>query len=225
MCDGRHKPLPGCGAGEAEPERKSQQSAITPGQSMKTRRDLLTLAALTGGLPLLAQAAGGLEPTPACGDGHAVPTPEQTEGPYYTPDTPMRTSLSEPGMAGTRLRVGGLVLGRSCRPLANVLVDLWHADAAGRYDNAGYRLRGHQFTDAQGRWQFETILPGLYTGRTRHLHVKLQPPRGDILTTQLYFPDEPGNLRDAIFDRRLLVALAGDREQAIARYDFVLPIL
>ena len=127
-------------------------------------------------------------------------------------------------MAGQRLRIGGLVLGRSCRPLANVLVDLWHADAAGAYDNRGYRLRGHQFTDAEGRWQFETVVPGLYPGRTRHLHVKLQPPRGDILTTQLYFPGEPGNARDRIFDQRLLVRSASDGEQMIARYDFVLPV-
>ncbi|MCW0235547.1 MAG: intradiol ring-cleavage dioxygenase [Ferrovibrio sp.] len=198
---------------------------------MKTRRDLLTLAALAGGLPLaLAQIDYSLaqprnpEPTPACGDDHAGITPEQMEGPYYTPDSPLRTGLYEAGMAGTRLRVGGLVLGRACRPAANVLVDLWHADADGQYDNRGYRLRGHQFTDAEGRWQFETIVPGLYPGRTRHLHVKLQPPRGDILTTQLYFPDEPGNARDRIFDRRLLLRVAGDREQAIARYDFVLPV-
>lgn len=190
---------------------------------MKTRRDLL-LAALPLALAgdVLAQPAG-LDPTPACGDHHAGPTPSQTEGPYFTPNSPLRTSLYEAGMDGTRLRVGGLALDPSCRPLSNVLVDLWQADAQGRYDNSGYRLRGHQFTDAEGRWQFDTVLPAIYVGRTRHLHVKLQPRGGKILTTQLYFPnDATGNARDRIFDKRLLMNTAGDAEQMIARYDFVL---
>lgn len=197
----------------------------------KTRRDLLLAALplaafpLTGPGDVLAQPAGPsgrLDPTPACGDPHG-PTPAQTEGPYFTPNSPRRTALYEPGMDGTRLRVGGLALDPSCRPLSNVLVDLWQADAQGRYDNSGYRLRGHQFTDAQGRWQFDTVLPAIYVGRTRHLHVKLQPRGGRILTTQLYFPnDATGNARDRIFDKRLLMNTAGDAEQMIARYDFVL---
>lgn len=123
-----------------------------------------------------------------------------------------------PGCSVARhaLRVGGLVLGRDCRPLANVLVDLWQADAVGAYDTAGYRVRGHQFTDAEGRRQFDTILPRVYTVRTRHLHVK-PPPRSDILTTQLYFMDAAaGNAREMIFDRRLLMATAGDGAQMIA---------
>lgn len=194
---------------------------------MKTRRDLLLaavpVALAANGLAgaALAQPAG-LDPTPACGDSHG-PTPTQTEGPYFTPNSPLRAGLYEPGMAGTRLRVSGLALDTACRPLANVLIDLWQSDVQGRYDNAGYTLRGHQFTDAQGRWQFETVLPGIYPGRTRHLHVKLQAPGGKVLTTQLYFPnDAVGNARDRIFDKRLLMTTAGDAEQMIARYDFVL---
>ena len=56
-----------------------------------------------------------LAPTLACGD---EPTPPQTEGPFFTPDTPERTSLLEPGIAGTALVVEGYVLTRSCRPVA-----------------------------------------------------------------------------------------------------------
>lgn len=195
---------------------------------MTTRRDLLLQAAMFSALPGLAFAqtrglSAPLEPTPACGADHD-PTPAQTEGPYYTPRSPQKARLLEEGMPGTLLRVGGLVLNRQCRPLANVLVDLWQADARGQYDNIGFRLRGHQFSDAEGRWQFETVLPGLYPGRTRHLHVKLQPPRGDILTTQLYFPGEAGNGRDRIFDKRLLMNVGGDETAKIARYDFVLGI-
>ncbi|MEK9970121.1 MAG: intradiol ring-cleavage dioxygenase [Ferrovibrio sp.] len=197
---------------------------------MKTRRDLLlaslatTLMPPVAGLAQTVSSGGRLAPTPTCGDSHAGTTPAQTEGPYFTPHSPQRAALYEAGMDGTRLRVGGLVQDRACRPLAKVLVDLWQADASGRYDNAGFRLRGHQFTDAEGRWQFETVLPGLYPGRTRHLHVKLQAPHSAVLTTQLYFPDEPANARDGIFDKRLLMKTAGDREQMIARYDFVLAV-
>lgn len=191
---------------------------------LTTRRNLL-LAALPLALAGDSWAQPSkLDPTPACGEHHG-PTPSQTEGPYFTPNSPLRTSLYEPGMDGTRLRVGGLALDRNCRPLSNVLVDLWHADAQGRYDNSGYRLRGHQFTDVEGRWQFDTILPALYPGRTRHLHVKLQPRDGRVLTTQLYFPaDTASNARDRIFDKRLLMNTAGDAEQMIARYDFVLAV-
>ena len=80
---------------------------------------------------------------------------------------------------------------RSCRPVERALVDLWHADERGEYDTAGYRYRGHLFTDREGRYRFRTILPALYPGRTRHYHVKVQVPERPVLTTELYFPDEP----------------------------------
>ena len=100
-----------------------------------------------------------LPPTPACDDGDE-PTLAQTEGPYFTPNSPERAMLREAGMAGTPITLTGFVLTRSCRPIAGALVDLWHADDAGEYDNDGYRLRGHQFTGADGRYAFETIVPG-----------------------------------------------------------------
>jgi len=62
--------------------------------------------------------------------------------------------------------------------------------------NTGYRLRGHQFTDEAGRYALETVVPGLYPGRTRHLHVKVQAPNQPVLTTQLYFPGQPSNATD-----------------------------
>lgn len=169
-------------------------------------------------------AAPTLSPTPACGDDDD-PTPAQTEGPFYTPDTPERASLREPGIAGTALVVSGRVLDTSCRPVAGAMLDFWHCDADGVYDNAGYRLRGHQFADADGRWRLETILPATYPGRTRHIHVRVQPPGGAILTTQLYFPGEPDNARDGIYVPELELTMAPDgRDGARAgTYDFVLP--
>ena len=132
-------------------------------------------------------------------------TPAQTEGPYWTPDSPERTSLLGEGMAGTRLVITGYVVDTNCQPIAGALLDFWQADDAGNYDNAGYTLRGHQYTDENGRYELETIVPGLYPGRTRHIHVKVRAPGGPVLTPQLYFPDEPGNARDGIFRRQAVM--------------------
>lgn len=119
-------------------------------------------------------------------------TPSQMEGPYYTADTPERNSLLEDGMQGTRLILVGFVLDQNCQPLADTWLDFWQADTNGDYDNAGYRLRGHQFTDEQGRYYLETILPGLYLSRPiEHIHVKVKPQGGAEVTSQLYFPDQP----------------------------------
>lgn len=119
-------------------------------------------------------------------------TQTQTEGPYYKPETPQRNSFFEEGMQGTRLVLVGYVLDQNCQPLHNAWLDFWQADASGEYDNAGYRLRGHQFTDAQGRYYLETVLPGLYSSRPiEHIHVKVRPEGGDEITSQLYFPQQP----------------------------------
>lgn len=127
-------------------------------------------------------------PIPACNG----LTPPQMEGPYYTPDTPERHSLLEDGMPGTRLLLVGYVLDENCQPLPNAWLDFWQAGADGEYDNSGYRLRGHQFTDSQGRYFLETVLPGLYSSRPiEHIHVKVRPESGAEVTSQLYFPDQP----------------------------------
>ena len=172
--------------------------------------------------PTQAPQAQVLPPTPAC-DGDDA-TPAQTEGPYYTPNTPERTSLLETGMAGVRLVVAGQVLTTSCQPVARALLDFWQADDAGQYDNAGYRLRGHQFADDQGRYTLETVVPGLYPGRTRHIHVKVQAPNQPVLTTQLYFPGEPGNERDGIFNSALVMDVQDDAAGKVGAFNFVLDI-
>jgi protocatechuate 3,4-dioxygenase beta subunit len=167
--------------------------------------------------------APALQPTPACADTDDA-TPRQTEGPYYKRRSPERTSLREPGVTGTNLVLTGYVLSRRCQPVAGALLDFWQADDQGQYDNAGYRCRGHQFTDEAGRYRLETIVPGLYPGRTRHFHVKVQAPNRPILTTQLYFPGEPRNARDGIFNPALLMAIQDAADGKVARFNFVLDI-
>jgi protocatechuate 3,4-dioxygenase beta subunit len=166
--------------------------------------------------------AGVLQATPPCDDGDDDPTEAQTEGPYYTPNTPRRSNLVIGGVRGIPLLVTGDVVDTQCRPVRGALLDFWQADAAGQYDNQGYRLRGHQFADGRGRYALRTIVPGLYPGRTRHIHVKVQKPHGRILTTQLYFPGEPRNRTDGIFSRALLMDIRRVGNGRRARFRFVL---
>ena len=174
--------------------------------------------------PPVETAADALAPTPECSDGDE-PTPRQGAGPFYTPDTPQRASLLEPGLPGTPLVLVGYVLQTSCKPLSNVLLDFWQADSRGRYDNRGYTLRGHQFTDANGQYRLETVVPGLYPGRTRHIHVRVQAPHNRTTTTQLYFPGVEQNERDFLYDPLLLVRPLESPAMAMkAQFDFVLRV-
>jgi protocatechuate 3,4-dioxygenase beta subunit len=159
--------------------------------------------------------------TPACGDSGGF-TSAQTEGPYFKASSPLRTSLLETGITGVKLVVSGRVLARDCKPVAGALVDFWHADAGGNYDNTGFKLRGHQFTDANGNYRLETIFPGLYTGRTRHIHVKVQAPSQPVLTTQLYFPNEASNTSDGIYSSALLMKVQDVSGGKDATFSFVL---
>ena len=104
------------------------------------------------------------------------------------------------------------------------MVDLWHADEKGEYDNIGFRYRGHVITGHGGTYQFRTIVPAVYSGRTRHYHVKVQAPDSRLLTTQLYFPNEPANSRDGLFQRELLMQVADSGDALAGRFDFVLNI-
>ena len=148
-----------------------------------------------------------------------VITPRQTEGPFFQTDTPRRTSLVEPGFRGRKLTLEGQVLSPQCKPVPNALLDFWHADEEGAYDNKGFRYRGNQYTDAQGRYRLETIVPAEYPGRTRHIHVKAQAPGRRVFTTQLYFPDDPANARDFLYKPELAMKMPR-RDAGV--FDFVI---
>lgn len=191
------------------------------GIQAKTGRRAFLGAALALPFVSIRPASGqSLALTPSCGE-KPERTPSQTAGPFYTPDSPRRGSLVEPGSSAERLVLAGLVLSPQCTPVANALLDFWHCDQAGDYDNSGFRYRGHLFTDAKGRYSLETIVPGEYPGRTRHIHVKVQAPRSRILTTQLYFPDEPRNRSDWIYRPELTMQVARKDGRRDARFDFV----
>jgi protocatechuate 3,4-dioxygenase beta subunit len=201
----------------------SQSTGVLPAPTQPPAQPASTQPAPTEPPATPTNSAPALPPAPVC-DASVKVTPSQTEGPYYKPDTPERASLVEPGMSGTKLIVTGVVLTTDCKPIAGAWLDFWQANDEGVYDNAGYTLRGHQATDENGRYTLDTILPGLYPGRTRHIHVKVQAPNHPVLTTQLYFPDEPSNNSDSIFDPALIVNLQDTANGKVATFNFVLDV-
>ncbi len=174
-----------------------------------------------GGQPLHTLEASAAQPTPGC-SGNI--TPSLTEGPYYKAGSPERTSLLEPGISGTKLTITGYVFDKNCQPVSHAWLDFWQADASGVYDNAGYRLRGHQFTGQDGRYQLETVVPGEYPGRTVHIHVKVQSPGGLVLTTQLFMPGVARNSSDSIFNQALVMNAQDAPGGKTATYNFVLGV-
>ncbi len=131
-------------------------------------------------------------------------------------------NLVEPGMAGDRLDLFGLVVSANCAPVAGARLDFWQTDTAGVYDNAGYRLRGQVITDDDGAYRLETILPGLYPGRPAHLHVKVTPPGGPTLTTQIYFHGEAYGSAEAFISPTQLARFDPTTDGLTAEFDFVL---
>ncbi len=147
------------------------------------RRKLLKSSLFLGFLPFISfrEAAKACEPTTT-----------DIEGPFYTPNAPVKQKLSPTGAAGTPLFITGTVLAKDCvTPIPSSKLDVWHADDAGEYDNEGYNYRGVFNTDAMGNYAMETILPGKYLNgsyyRPRHIHFKIQGGGSSELTTQLYF--------------------------------------
>lgn len=164
--------------------------------------------------------AGNVAPPANCS---LATTISQTAGPYYKANAPFRNNLIETGMAGDRFVLTGRVMTTDCQPVAGALLDFWHTDAFGSYDNSGYRLRGRLYADDQGYYRLVTIVPGLYPGRTRHIHVKVSRPGGAVLTTQLYFPSEAGNRSDGIYRSSLEMATTTTANGSMTgTFDFVL---
>lgn len=192
---------------------------ISPAQPTATRPAATATAPAPTAPPTAAAQAAA--PADACTVG-AV-TPAQTEGPYYKANPPQTADLLQPDTNGTKLVLSGYVFTADCKPVANARVDFWQADGQGQYDNAGYKLRGYQITDANGRYELETVIPGLYPGRTRHIHVKVSAPNGPVLTSQVYFPGEAANARDTIYNAKLLARVQNSADGVTGTFNFVLP--
>ena len=152
--------------------------------------------------------------------------PPQTEGPFY----PVTRRADEDfdltqvagrqvGALGDAVLVRGVVQNELCEPIPGTLVEIWQACAAGRYDHPdetnlsvpldpNFQYWGRVTTPAAGSYGFKTVIPGLYPGRTRHIHFRVVAPNTPSLTTQMYFAGEPRNGSDAIYRS---LGLAGQR--------------
>lgn len=178
-----------------------------------------------------AQSAPGLRATPA-----------QTEGPFYPVDYPADSdydllrngALSYP--EGQRAWLEGSVSDLAGRPVGGARVEIWQCDHAGHYHHPGDGARadtrfqgfGRVTVGADGRYRFRTIRPVAYSGRTPHIHVKVRLSGRELLTTQVYVADDPGNPRDSLWrslsaaDRAALtVAFASDSDGLRANFPIV----
>jgi len=196
-----------------------------------SRRQCLLLAAplLLGGRRLFAAAPQGLEgfvtnAGPPCAPDEQL-TPAVPADLTYKKGAPVRTTLAEPGMSGTPLTLSGTVSGVTCGRIKGATVDVWQADAQGVYDRTGFRLRGRQLTDAEGRFHIETIVPGNAAGRARHIGLHVNVPGKADFWTEIFFPDDPKNATDRRFKKELAMkAVQAPKGRQAGLFDVVLKL-
>jgi protocatechuate 3,4-dioxygenase beta subunit len=131
-----------------------------------------------------------------------------TEGPYYITNTPQLVdgNLNKTGLPGEPITIVGHVYGGTdtSRSIAGAKIEIWQTDRDGvyhpesngdmsQYSAAEIALRGYVLTDDTGRYQFTTVYPGYYPGRTRHIHIRASADGFGGITTQIIVPAMPGD--------------------------------
>ena len=119
-------------------------------------------------------------------------------GPFYRAGAPLRSDLSSHQAGGTSITVKGVVYGSDCiTQIKSALVEIWHANQKGAYDNDSdeFRNRASWKTNAKGEYSFKTILPGKYLNgklyRPAHIHFRVSAESHTELISQLYFSGDP----------------------------------
>lgn len=166
----------------------------------------------------------------ACGTASAqtvecTVTPSNPLGPFHRADAPFRSSLNVADAPGRPLRVTGWVLrAPDCSPVPGAVLDVWQADGEGRYDNdsSAYGLRGRVQADESGHYVFDTVMPGAYPGRPRHIHVRVLVHGQRALTTQIYFPEDPIQHLDPFHQPALVAQLNEQDGLLVATWNVVL---
>jgi protocatechuate 3,4-dioxygenase, beta subunit len=143
------------------------------------------------------------------------PTPAQTEGPFYPDKLPADSDADL--LANGNLRYGkgqpawveGTLADADGKPISGASIEIWQCDQDGHYHHTrdggqadpAFQGFGRVAVDAEGRWRFRTLRPVAYSGRAPHIHAKIKLGGREILTTQLYVQDDPGNARDGLWRR------------------------
>jgi protocatechuate 3,4-dioxygenase beta subunit len=180
------------------------------------RRTYLKICTAASLAPLIGCTSGSIK-TPELPGTYTL-SPKMTEGPYY-PVTPQKekdfdlTQLKgNKGKAkGEAIFVQGRIFDTKGNSLENITVDLWQCNADGRYSHPRDKSKNPIDPDfqgwaivpsgAKGEFNFKTIYPGNYGRRTPHIHFKFLKGKKELLTTQLFFPDEKLNQKDSIYRR------------------------
>ncbi len=215
---------------------KSKSVARSRRQFLK--RSTVTLGAAAMGLPILAGAK------------ECILTKQEILGPMYNYGAPLfQRKLANDDEPGQKLILRGAVYSEGCHtPLPGTLIEIWHADDEGQYDKKRpgdfleaappFHLRGMLKTDAKGRYEIQTIVPGAYPippdvpgleqygglTRARHIHIKILPFLNVALTTQLYFKGDEHLSGDPWGGHKpsLALDLRQDGEFMVSEFDFVL---
>jgi protocatechuate 3,4-dioxygenase beta subunit len=160
-------------------------------------------------------------------------TPGEISGPFYPVLKPLDQDADLTMIAGKNgraqgqvIHLTGRVLDEKGEPVRAARIELWQANAHGRYSHPGdtnpapldpyFEGFSVQVTDAEGRYRFKTIKPGAYPAtstwtRPPHIHFEVTG-KAERLTTQMYFPGEPLNDKDL-----LLLGVRYNRDGVIAR--------
>lgn len=187
----------------------------------------------------------GRAATPWSDDVQLIPTPNQTVGPYFHLGLAglFQSEIAPPGVAGERLIVMGRVIDGDNRPVPDAMIEVWQADASGRYAHpedrrgrpvdARFRGFGRVPADPDGVFRFSTVKPGAVPGsedqlQAPHLLVSVFV-RGLLkhLVTRMYLPDEGGNAQDPILAlvqpaRRATLVATSTRDVGVLEWNIVL---
>jgi len=171
----------------------TQERNPRPSKGLDRRQFIRATSLLGMGSMLLSKQLFGAAPA----GGGCEATTDDILGPYYLAGAPNTALVAQAGEPGTRLFLSGTVLANDCEtPIPGVKIEVWQANAAAVYDtSANFRLRATLFTDADGLYAMETIMPGAYLNgnqyRPKHIHFKVTKPGFPDLITQLYFEGDP----------------------------------
>lgn len=119
-------------------------------------------------------------------------------GPFYRPNAPVRSDLTSEGLVGHLVNLKGSVYSSDCESvLEDAIVEIWHCNTEGEYDNESedFMQRGKWITAKDGKYAFQTILPGKYLNggvyRPAHIHFRVRAAKHKELISQIYFQGDP----------------------------------